>query len=114
MKKFPALLILPALCASLFLARGQSIPATGADKIKSFRQQQDMIRSSPFAELRWRNISPDQISGRCTEVEGVSGKRNFIYAAFAIGSFALAPSNQNIIYLGTGEANIFRASLPGR
>ncbi|HMK05323.1 MAG TPA: hypothetical protein VK489_14070, partial [Ferruginibacter sp.] len=31
----------------------------------------------------------------------------------AIGNMALAPSDPNIIYVGTGEANIFRASLPG-
>ena len=31
----------------------------------------------------------------------------------SIGSFAVAPSNQEIIYVGTGESNIFRASLPG-
>jgi photosystem II stability/assembly factor-like uncharacterized protein len=34
-------------------------------------------------------------------------------ATQSIGSFALAPSNPDIIYVGTGEANIFRASLPG-
>jgi photosystem II stability/assembly factor-like uncharacterized protein len=30
-----------------------------------------------------------------------------------VGSFDVAKSNPNIIYLGSGEANIFRASLPG-
>lgn len=34
-------------------------------------------------------------------------------ATQSVGCFALAPSNPDIIYLGTGEANIFRASLPG-
>ena len=34
-------------------------------------------------------------------------------ATQSIGNFALAPSDKNIIYVGTGEANIFRASLPG-
>ena len=69
---------------------------------------------------------------------GISGNKNIVYAAFAtgglwktedagktwlplfdkqatqsIGNMAIAPSNNNIIYVGTGEANIFRASLPG-
>jgi photosystem II stability/assembly factor-like uncharacterized protein len=104
----------------------------------SFRKQQALVSTSPFSQVRWRNAGPDNISGRCTEVAGISGKRNIIYAAFAtggfwkttnggdswvplfdaqatqsIGSFALAPSNPDIIYLGTGEANIFRASLTG-
>ncbi|MDP9229122.1 MAG: hypothetical protein M3O67_00450, partial [Bacteroidota bacterium] len=34
-------------------------------------------------------------------------------ATQSIGNIALAPSNPDIIYVGTGEANIFRASLPG-
>jgi photosystem II stability/assembly factor-like uncharacterized protein len=97
-----------------------------------------MVNASPFKNLSWRNVGPDNISGRCTEVAGISGKRNIIYAAFAtggfwrtldggetwtplfdqqgtqsVGSFAIAPSNPQVIYLGTGEANIFRASLPG-
>jgi photosystem II stability/assembly factor-like uncharacterized protein len=66
------------------------------------------------------------------------GNKNIIYASFAsgglwktsdagetwaplsdqigtlsIGSFDVASSHPNIIYLGTGESNIFRASLPG-
>jgi photosystem II stability/assembly factor-like uncharacterized protein len=116
----------------------QSVPATGADKMAAFRRQQSLISTSPFKTLSWRNVGPDNISGRCTEVAGISGKRNIIYASFAtggfwrtmnggetwtplfdqqgtqsIGSFAIAPSNPQVIYLGTGEANIFRASLPG-
>ncbi len=106
--------------------------------MSAFRLQQSMVNASPFKNLSWRNVGPDNISGRCTEVAGISGKRNIIYAAFAtggfwrtldggetwtplfdqqgtqsVGSFAIAPSNPQVIYLGTGEANIFRASLPG-
>jgi photosystem II stability/assembly factor-like uncharacterized protein len=69
---------------------------------------------------------------------GVPGNKNIIWASFAtggfwktedagkswkplfdnegtlsVGSFDVAKSNPNIIYLGSGEANIFRASLPG-
>lgn len=97
-----------------------------------------MRKSSPFNAMAWRNVGPDLISGRCTEVQGVSGNRNIIFASFAsggfwktndagetwnsltdqlgtqaIGSFGVAPSNADIIYIGTGEANIFRASFPG-
>ena len=34
-------------------------------------------------------------------------------ATQAIGSIGIAPSNSDIVYVGTGEANILRASLPG-
>jgi photosystem II stability/assembly factor-like uncharacterized protein len=125
-----------AICALPVFA--QTLPSSGADKMAAFRQQQALLQKSPFSQVRWRNAGPDNISGRCTEVAGVSGKRNIMYAAFAtggfwkttnggdswaplfdaqgtqsIGSFALAPSNPQVIYLGTGEANIFRASLTG-
>ncbi len=110
----------------------------GSERVMSFKQQQSLIATSPFQKLTWRNVGPDLISGRCTEVQGVTGNRNIIFASFAsggfwkttdagetwnsltdalgtqaIGSFAVAPSNMDVIYIGTGEANIFRASFPG-
>jgi photosystem II stability/assembly factor-like uncharacterized protein len=95
--------------------------------------------SQQFANIKWRAAGPDVISGRVTDVEGIAGDTNVIYAGFAtsglwktvdagktwsplfdeqptlsIGDIAIAPSNHNTIYVGTGEANIFRASLPGK
>jgi photosystem II stability/assembly factor-like uncharacterized protein len=97
-----------------------------------------MLAKSPYKNLEWRLTGPDNKSGRSTDVEGITGNPNIIYAAFAtgglwktedagntwkpifdkeatqsIGDIALAPSDKNILYVGTGEANIFRASLPG-
>ena len=113
-------------------------PNKGTDRIAAFNQHQAAINASTYKKLQWRNVGPDNISGRCTDVWGISGNKNIVYAAFAtgglwktedagktwqplfdkqgtqsIGNMAIAPSNNNIIYVGTGEANIFRASLPG-
>ena len=113
-------------------------PNKGTDRIAAFNQHQAAINASAYKKLQWRNVGPDNISGRCTDVWGISGNKNIVYAAFAtgglwktedagktwlplfdkqatqsIGNMAIAPSNNNIIYVGTGEANIFRASLPG-
>jgi photosystem II stability/assembly factor-like uncharacterized protein len=132
MRKF-VLLLLP-----LSLFAQQNIPTTGAQKLAAFEEQKQLLQKSPFKNLEWRLIGPDNRSGRCTEVAGITGNHNIMYAGFAtggfwktiddgktwdplfdkqatqsIGSFALAPANPDIIYLGTGEANIFRASLPG-
>jgi len=110
----------------------------GVGRVAAFKQHEALRISSPYAKTQWRNVGPDLISGRVTEVAGIPGNKNIIYASFAtggfwkttdageswmpltdklgtlsIGAFALAPSNPDIIYLGTGEANIFRASLPG-
>jgi photosystem II stability/assembly factor-like uncharacterized protein len=117
---------------------GQIKNSAGAARVEAFKSQQSLMASSSYRALAWRNVGPDYISGRCTEVQGVSGNRNVIYASFAsggfwkssdagdhwasltdalgtqaIGSFALAPSNQDIIYVGTGEGNILRASFSG-
>ncbi|MFM7840119.1 MAG: WD40/YVTN/BNR-like repeat-containing protein, partial [Chitinophagaceae bacterium] len=111
---------------------------TGAQKLAAFAQQKQRITTSPYSSLKWRLTGPNNRSGRSTDVIGVSGHPEVIYAAFAtgglwktidggkkwtslfdreatlsIGSIALAPSNPEILYVGTGEANIFRASLPG-
>jgi photosystem II stability/assembly factor-like uncharacterized protein len=113
-------------------------PSKGTDRMIAFKQQQSLLKTSPYKKLQWRNVGPDNISGRCTDVWGISGNKNILYAAFAtgglwksedagknwfplfdqqstlsVGNIALAPSNPDIIYVGTGEANIFRASLPG-
>ncbi|HMK27297.1 MAG TPA: hypothetical protein VK483_14795 [Chitinophagaceae bacterium] len=131
MKKFLFLIAFPA---SLFA----QTPTTGAQKLEAFAKQKQMLQQSPYKNLEWRLMGPDNRSGRSTEVAGITGNHLIMYAAFAtggfwktedvgntwiplfdkqatqsIGSFALAPSNPDIIYLGTGEANIFRASLPG-
>ena len=116
----------------------QSVPTNGSFRLEAFARHQALAKASPYKDISWRNIGPDHISGRVTEVAGIPGNRNIMYASFAtggfwkttdagehwmplfddeatqsIGAFRLAPSNPDIIYLGTGEANIFRASLPG-
>jgi len=128
-----ALLLLPI---SLFAQK--NTPTNGAEKLAAFEKQKQMMQSSPYKNLQWRLVGPDIRSGRSTDVEGITGDPNIIYAAFAtgglwktedagntwepifdkeatqsIGDIALAPSDKNILYVGTGEANIFRASLPG-
>jgi photosystem II stability/assembly factor-like uncharacterized protein len=124
-----------ALCLA---TTAQNRPSSGADRQKAFQQQKALAAKSPYKSLQWRNVGPDNISGRVSEVLGVPGNKNIIWASFAtggfwktedagkswkplfdnegtlsVGSFDVAKSNSNIIYLGSGEANIFRASLPG-
>ena len=86
-----------------------------------------------LAPLHWRSIGP-YIGGRVVAVAGVPGKRNLFYmgtvdggiwkstdygirwtnisagrlpgSSASIGALAVAPSNSNIIYAGTGESDI--------
>jgi photosystem II stability/assembly factor-like uncharacterized protein len=84
-----------------------------------------------FKNLKFRNLGPAVAGGRVTAVAGIPGNPNVYYAAGAaggvfktvdggekweavfkneatasIGAVALAPSNPNLIWVGTGEANI--------
>lgn len=134
---FPALLFLCTqinFCPFSLLAQ----PISGTGKLAAFKMQQQLLSSSPYKNLPWRLCGPNNTSGRSTDVVGITGNPDIIYAAFAtgglwktenggkswqslfdkeatlsIGNIALAPSDNNILYVGTGEANIFRASLPG-
>ena len=102
----------------------------------SYRTMRD---SSPFRTVPWQHLGPTNISGRATDIavaDRTAGRR--IYVAYAtsgvwrsddagatwapifddlpstsIGDLAVAPSNPNHLWVGTGEANIFRASMPG-
>ncbi|MCX6573062.1 MAG: hypothetical protein NTX99_03640 [Candidatus Aminicenantes bacterium] len=107
-------------------------------RLKAFENHVAMKQSSPFKDVKWRFIGPFDLGGRCTDVAVPSGSRTVFYAAAAtggifktlnagttweplfddmptlsIGDLAVAESDPNIIWAGTGEANIFRASEAG-
>jgi photosystem II stability/assembly factor-like uncharacterized protein len=109
-------------------------------RLKGFEDYKAMQAASKFKDLKWQFIGPTNISGRVTDVAVVApkGKNYTIYVASAsggvwktenegttwtpifenmvtaaIGDIALAPSDQNIVWVGTGEHNIFRSSQAG-
>ena len=109
-------------------------------RLKAFEQHLAMKSTSKFKDLKWQFLGPKNVSGRCTDIAVVSpkGKNYTIYvgsasgglwksdnegttwepileqaASTAIGDVAVAPSNQQIVWVGTGEANIFRSSQSG-
>ncbi len=113
---------------------------TGKEKLVMYQAHEEMRDSSTYKELHWQFIGPTNISGRCTDVEAVGprGQNYTIWVATAssgvwksinegvtfepvfehqgtstIGDLAIAPSNPEIVWVGTGEANIFRSSNPG-
>jgi photosystem II stability/assembly factor-like uncharacterized protein len=109
-------------------------------RFKGFEQYKAMQQASKFKDLKWQYLGPTNISGRVTDVAVVTPKgRNYtIYVAAAsggvwktenegttwtpvfeheataaIGDIAIAPSNSQIVWVGTGEHNIFRSSQAG-
>ncbi|HEX6549412.1 MAG TPA: glycosyl hydrolase, partial [Gammaproteobacteria bacterium] len=89
--------------------------------------------AAPQSKLEWRNVGP-YVGGRVVAITGVPGERNLFYmgavdggvwkstnygvswqnitdgtlpgSSNSIGAIAVAPSNYNIIYVGTGESDI--------
>ena len=112
----------------------------GEERLAQFELYRQMAESSPYKDLEWQFVGPVNVSGRCTDLEVVppKGENYTIYVASAsggvwktenegtswepifdreasasIGDIALDPSNSDILWVGTGEANIFRSSQAG-
>ncbi len=91
-----------------------------------------------FAQLKFRNLGPAIAGGRVTAVAGIPGNPQIYYvgaagggvfettdgglnwkpifnhaATSSIGAIAVAASNPNLVWVGTGEANIRNDVIPG-
>ncbi len=121
--------------------RAQRIQSTDPElRLKGYEKHLEMTENSPFKGETWYHVGPTNVSGRCTDIAVVTprGKSYTIYvgtasggvwktvnegttwepvfekeASTSIGDVALAPSNPDIVWVGTGEANIFRSSQAG-
>jgi hypothetical protein len=138
-----ALLALALTGASLVGQAPARTGTTATDpqvRLRWFEQHQAMTQASPFTNMTWQFLGPTNISGRVTDVAVVTprGKSYTIYVATAtggvwktdndgvtwepifdqdattsIGDVTVAPSNPDLVWVGTGEANIFRSSNAG-
>src|SRR5262245_49521380 len=113
--KLVRLVVALSLLVSVVALRGQ--PAAGVDP-------------SLYAGLRWRSIGPFR-AGRVNGVSGVPGQPNVFYSGSvgggvwkttnagrtwvpvfdaqkiaSIGAIAVAPSRREVVYVGTGEADM--------
>ena len=121
-------------------APAQAPPKADAEFARAaYDTYRSMLQSSPHRSLVWQYLGPTNISGRATDIAVADrGATRRIYAAYAtsgvwktdddgaswqaifenqpstsIGDIAIAPSNPDIVWVGTGESNLFRASMPG-
>lgn len=124
----------------LGMAQDPGEQTSSEDRHQWYADHVEMIERSPFKNLAWQHLGPTNISGRMTDIAVVEpkGKNYTIYVAGAsggvwrtlnegttwepvfqndastsIGDVTLAPSDPNTIWVGTGEANIFRSSMAG-
>ena len=113
---------LPRVAAAVLLAAASALASTSAGAQQSFADQ--------LARLDWRSVGPINNAGRISVVTGVPGDPLTYYVAGAnggiikttnggttftpifddqgaisIGAIAVAPSDRNVVYVGTGEGN---------
>ncbi|MBC8404036.1 MAG: hypothetical protein H8E15_02325 [Planctomycetes bacterium] len=109
-------------------------------RLQWFADHQRLQESPDLADRRWHFLGPTNVSGRVTDVAVTTprGKTYTVYIATAsggvwktsnegvtwksifdhqptqsIGDVSLAPSDQQQVWIGTGEPNIFRSSMAG-
>ena len=120
--RFPLLAVAICTLPSASLA-AQRAPAAAPSLVES-------PELAAISRLRWRSIGPANQAGRIPMVLGVPGNRSVFYVGSSagglmkttnagitwthlfdnmdnasIGDLVMAPSNPNILYLGTGEGN---------
>jgi photosystem II stability/assembly factor-like uncharacterized protein len=133
-------LVLSLLFGLSVLTTGAQSQKADAEFVrKGYDTYQSLRSASPYQSINWAYLGPTNVSGRSTDV-AVADKngRRRVYAAYAtsgvwktdddgatwqaifehmpstsIGDLAVAPSNPDVVWVGTGEANIFRASMAG-
>jgi len=111
-----------------------------SERMTRFERHVEMRDASPFGTVSWQFLGPTNVGGRATDVIALAprGQTHDLWIAEATGGvwrsqndgitwepvfdqdmttstgdLAIAPSNPDIVWIGTGEANIFRSSFAG-
>jgi photosystem II stability/assembly factor-like uncharacterized protein len=113
--------------------------ASASEKAKPDASTKPDASKDPLENMKFRNLGPAVGGGRITAVAGIPGKANIYYVGAAgggvfltqdgglswkpifekestasIGAIALAPSNPNLVWVGTGEKNIRNDVITGK
>jgi photosystem II stability/assembly factor-like uncharacterized protein len=124
-----------------FSVTGAQAPPPGdhTAHLKGWDAHKALAQSSPYRSMNWSFVGPTNISGRIADVAVADrGTSRRLYAgsccggvwvsddlgqtwqavfnqeaSTAVGALAVAPSNPDIVWVGTGESNIFRSSYTG-
>lgn len=124
--------------AGIFSTNAQQIkPSSSKEMQDAFQKHQEMFANTLFKNYPLRNIGPTNMSGRVTDIEVSSDFKTYYIAAasggawktndngqsfypifdhqgaLGIGDMALAPSDDNVIWIGTGENNSSRSTYAG-
>lgn len=131
-------LILAAAGLISFSTLAQEIKPTSEKGLQeSVAKHKAMLSSTPLKEFKARNVGPTNMSGRIVDIEVATNQNTFYIAAasggvwktedngqsftpifdhqgaLGIGAMALAPSDNNVLWVGTGEDNSSRSTYAG-
>ena len=123
----------------LAVALVPAVTAQGRGRTKPAPEAPATLGADSLNNLKFRNLGPSVGGGRVTAVVGIPGEPNIYYVGAAaggvwkttdggdsweavfkdqptasIGAIALAPSNPNLVWVGTGEANLRNDLVDGR
>jgi len=127
-----------ALAVLLPVDRVWSQSTTAEARLKSWELHQRLREQSDFKELQWRPVGPRMQGGRIESIACPPGSTSVMYVGVgsgnlwktvnngitwkpvfehestgAIGDVAVARSDPNVVWLGTGEVLMARSALPG-
>lgn len=134
--RLTALAALTAAAVALLASRAASQGVSATQPAQPAAPGQ--LDSTTLSAFRWRSIGPANMAGRITDIEGIpSPSRTFYVAAAAggiwkttnagtsfqpvfdrervisMGDLAIAPSDTNVVYAGTGEEDSRNSISPG-
>ena len=122
----PRLLVGCLACSGALLAQA---PTDAAARLDAWERHQQLTQASPFASMQWTAMGPKINGGRVEAIAVPTGNHGTIYVGMAaggvwktvnngltwkdvfanqssaaIGDIAVAPSDANLVWVGTGEA----------
>ena len=139
LKATAVLTVSTALCANILAQDNFKQPVLDAETRLNWHQQHlEMRQQSQFKDLNWKHIGPLLMSGRVTDIAKHRDQKSTFYVASAsggvwkttdsgtnwqpifddapsgaVGAIAVDPQESQTVWVGLGEANIFRSSMSG-
>jgi photosystem II stability/assembly factor-like uncharacterized protein len=131
-------LLLVALAATFFSTAALAQPTDAQTRLTSWDRHLRLKAESPFKDLAWRAVGPAFCGGRIQSLAVHTAQPYTLYvgagsgsvwksdnngltwtpifeneSTFAIGEIAIAPSDPDIVWVGTGEILMARSSYAG-
>jgi photosystem II stability/assembly factor-like uncharacterized protein len=138
MKKVTVFFAVLTFVLPVIAAKDTTTGTSAEERLKSYEKHLLMKEASIFKKLEWREIGPYSVGGRIDDIEAYENNPYKFYIAAAsgglwvtgnnattwtpifdhessitIGDIAISQTDENLIWVGTGEQNSSRSSYAG-